>query len=90
MERAEGSGQERKEKEEVEVVQESYSEYSEESDVEGSSAESDLRRSATRPPFETAVNLPTPKGYRLTGEKEESEKRPGYLVRTITQTFTRI
>ena len=89
MERAEGSGQEREKKEAVEVVQESYS-YSEESDVEGSSAESDLRRSATRPPFETAVNLPTPKGYRLTGEKEESEKRPGYLVRTITQTFTRI
>ena len=89
-ERAERSGQRQKEKEEVEVVQESYSEYSEDSDVEGSQASSDIRRSALIPPFETVVTLPTPKGYRLTGEKEESEKRPGYLVRTITQTFTRM
>ena len=89
-ERAASSGQRQKDKEDVEVVQESYSEYSEYSDVEGSQASSDIRRSALIPPFETVVTLPTPKGYRLTGEKEESEKRPGYLVRTITQTFTRM
>ena len=87
-ERAESSGQGRKGKEEVEVVREPHSEYSENSDVEGSRAASDIRRTATTPPFETVVNLPTPKGHRLTEEEEETEKGPRSLMCSITQTFT--
>ena len=67
-------------KKEAEVVQEPYSENMEDSDLEG--------------PLETVpqrfLNLPVPEGYRLTGEKEETERGPRYLVRTITQTFRRL
>ena len=76
MERAVCLDQTREEEKEVEVAQESHSENSVDMEPEM--------------PLETVVNLPVPEGYELTGEKEETERRPGYLVRTVTQTFRRL